>query len=447
VEVTVNKAGPITADARQAILQALRAGVVPKHGLQHLEVGRPRELATLATDIERIAAGGATLRLVIGDYGAGKTFLLARIRQMALDRGLVVINADLAPARRLHGADGEVRALLSELTQNLATRDKPEGGALADVVQDFIAAALRTAVAPGYSGEKALRQRLMPLEALVGGGDFALAVMRYARAQEAGDATGKAAALAWLRAEYATRAAARAALGVRGAVDDAGLYEHLKLLARFVVLAGYEGLVIMLDELGQLHRITNPQARAANYEQLLCILNDVLQGGASRIGFVLSGTPELLEDQRRGLFSDPALQSRLSGHCFARPGLVDLAGPVIRLENLTRKHLGALLRNIGHVFSSGEPECAGLPDAALSAFLDHCSRKIGDAYFRTPRQTVTAFVNLLSVLEQNPGTRWQDLLGAINVDAVAIEDPSEFGHPGLDRPVERDDDQLATFRL
>ena len=441
MEATAREAGRITPAERQAILQALRAGVVPKRGLQHLQVGRTRELAALATDIERLAAGGASLRFVIGDYGAGKTFFLARVRQMALDRGLVVINADLAPSRRLHGTDGEARALLNEFTQNLATHDKPEGGALASMVEGFIAAALLEAGSRGYSGEKALRKRLAPLEDLVSGADFATAVTRYARAREEGDATGKAAALGWLRAEHASRADARAALGVHAIIDDAGFYDHLKLLARFVTLAGYKGLLVLLDEMGHLHRITNPQARAANYEQLLRILNDVLQGSAAYIGFVLGGTPELLEDSRRGVASDPALHSRLAGTRFTHPGLVDLAGPVIRLENLSSEDLLTLLRNMRDVFAAGGLAKYALPDAALTAFLAHCSCKIGDAYFRTPRQTITAFVNLLSVLEQNPGMRWQDLLG--DVDAGGIEDRSENG----DQAAEMGDDELAAFRL
>lgn len=438
---------PIKRRERDTIIQALRAGVVPKLGLQHIQVGRAREVEELVRDIERIGEGGAAIRFVIGEYGSGKTFFLNLVRLVALEKGLVVLSADLAPDRRLHATGGQARALYAEMARNAATRTKPDGGALASIVERFVSQTVREAETSGRAPGDAIRAKLAHLEELTGGFDFATVVSRYWEGHEAGDDDMKANALRWLRAEFATRTDARKALGVRTIVDDASVYDHLKLMAAFVREAGYGGLVVALDEMVNLYKLTSSQARNANYEQILRVLNDVLQGGAAHVGFLLGGTPEFLMDTRRGLFSYQALQSRLAENSFARGGLVDLSGPVLRLANLTPEDLFVLLVNIRRVFHG---DVDRLPDEALTAFMAHCSERIGDAYFRTPRNTVTAFVNMLAVIEQNPGVEWRDLIGDVELSADGGDDMSDIEEsageigPASGGP---EDDDLASFRL
>ena len=422
---------------RDTIIQALRAGVVPKLGLRHIQVGRAREIEELVRDIERIGEGGAAIRFVIGEYGSGKTFFLNLIRLVALEKGLVVLSADMAPDRRLHATGGQARSLYAEMTRNASTRTKPEGGAMASIVERFASQAVRMAETGDLEPGEVIREKLGHLEDLTGGYDFATVIARYWEGFETGDEELKSAALRWLRAEYSTRTDARKALGVRTMIDDANVYDQLKLLALFVREAGYQGLVVSLDELVNLYKLTSSQARNANYEQILRILNDVLQGSASHLGFMLGGTPEFLMNTRRGLYSYEALQSRLAENTFARDGLVDLSGPVIRLANLTPEDMFVLLANIRSVMQG---ENAALPDDALTAFMAHCSNRIGDAYFRTPRNTVTAFVNMLSVLEQNPGVDWHGLIGSVAVDKDGGDDMSDVPDDGAD-------DELASFRL
>lgn len=244
----------------------------------------------------------------------------------------------------------------------------------------------------------------------------------------------------WLRAEFATRTDARAALGVRTFIDDASVYDHLKLYSAFVCEAGYKGLLISLDELVNLYKLSNSQARNANYEQILRILNDILQGSAENIGLILGGTPEFLFDTRRGLYSYEALQSRLAQNTFARDGFVDLSGPVMQLQSLTPEDLFVLLANVRRVYGTGVFSAPNLPDDALHAFMHHCSKRIGDAYFRTPRNTVTAFVNLLSVLEQNADATWQDMLDQVDIPP---DTTTELDLASGDN----DDDELASFKL
>ena len=422
---------------RDTIIQALRAGVVPKLGLQHIQVGRAREIDELIRDIARIREGGAAIRFVVGEYGSGKTFFLNLIRLVALEKGLVVLSADMAPDRRLHATGGQARSLYAEMTRNASTRTRPEGGAMASIVERFASQAVREAETGDREPSDVIREKLSDLEELTGGYDFATVVARYWEGFETGDEELKSAALRWLRAEWSTRTDARKALGVRTIIDDANVYDQLKLLAMFVREAGYKGLLISLDELVNLYKLASSQARKSNYEQILRILNDVLQGSARHLGFVLGGTPEFLMNTRRGLYSYEALQSRLAENTFARDGLVDLSGPVMRLSNLTPEDMFVLLANIRRVVLGND---AGVPDTALKTFMAHCSERIGDAYFRTPRNTVKAFVNLLAVLEQNPDAGWQDLIGSVDV-ATDSGDNMQDIH---DDPA---DDGLASFKL
>ncbi|AOG21525.1 ATP-binding protein [Acidovorax sp. RAC01] len=431
---------PIRPKERDAVVQSLRAGVVPRTGQHLIQVGRIREIETLVSDMVRVADGGSSFRLVIGEYGAGKTFFLNLVRSIAMEKKLVVASADLNPDRRLHASGGQARSLYAELMRNLATRTKPEGGALGGIVEKFIATAKSEAKEAGRSTEDVIRHKLEHLTELVNGYDFADVIAAYYRGFEEGNEQLKSDAVRWLRGEFTTKTDAKAALGVRTYVDDAAVYDQLKLMARFVRLAGFSGLLVSLDELVNLYKLANAQARNSNYEQILRILNDSLQGTAVGLGFTLGGTPEFLLDTRRGLYSYPALQSRLAQNTFASSELVDFSGPTVRLSSLSPEDFYVLLQKLRHVYAGGDTTKYLLPDLGIASFMEHCSKRIGETYFRTPRTTITSFINLLAVLEQNPGTEWQTLLGGLEVAA-------DTGATG-DLAVEVEEgDEFASFKL
>ncbi|WP_316355201.1 ATP-binding protein [Devosia sp.] len=434
---------PIKPRERDVILQALSAGVVPRAGLRHVQVGRAAEIGAMVRDIDRIGDNGSAIRFVIGEYGAGKTFFLNLVRLIALERKFVTIHADLAPDRRVHASAGQARGLYSEAIRNMATRTKPDGGALGSVVERFVTDCMNDSPQRSVPVETVIDERLAGLQEHVGGYDYATVLKAYWRGSEAGDEVLKAAALRWLRGEYSTKTEARQALGVRNIIDDGDVYDALKLMAAFVKLVGYAGLLIVFDEMVNIYKLQSSQARNQNYEQILRMVNDVLQGNFGGIGFVFGGTPEFLMDTRRGLYSYAALQSRLAENSFARNGLVDLSGPVLRLQSLTPEDLMILLSNIRTVFASGDIQQHLVPDEALPAFMEHCNRHVGEAYFRTPRNTIKAFVQFLAVLEQNPGTQWTDLINAIDIgaDIEAANDVADEGEQGAG------DDELASIRL
>jgi hypothetical protein len=418
--------------------------VVPRRGHHHVQVGRADEVEAVLRDLERIADGGSAIRFVIGEYGSGKTFFLFLLRAIALEQGLVTAHADLAPDRRLHATGGQARSLHAELMANVATRSRPDGGAAASVVERFATTALQAARASGRPVEEVVHERLHELSLLPAGYDFAEVVAAYWRGHETGDDRLQSDAVRWLRGELSTKTDARQMLGVRSVVDDDNVYERLKLFARFVRLAGYRGLLVTLDEMVNLYKLGSGVARRNNYEQLLRIVNDSLQGVSVGLGFALGGTPEFLMDPRKGLYSYEALRSRLEENRFAGDGLKDLTGPVVHLANLSPEELYLLLEKLRHIYAEGDPARYLVPDEALRAFMAHCAERIGEAYFRTPRNTIKAFIGLLAVLDQNPSATWEDLVGRVE---LAPEENADL-EPLTDVDGETEEgEELASFRL
>ncbi len=438
---------------RDAVLQALQAGLVPRQGLHLIQVGRKAEVSAMLHDIERVADGGSSFRIVVGRFGSGKSFFLTLVKTLALQKKLVVAQADFSMERRLWASNGEARALYSELMKNLSTKAQPEGGALGGVLSEWVSKLHHEVTQAGGTPadvENRMIADMRDLQGFVGGYEFAAVVRSYYRGHHLGDEALQAAALRWLRAEYTTKTEAREALGVRRIIEDESIYDSLKLMAAFCRKAGYEGLFVSMDEMVVLsHRLPNSRARQANYETLLAVLNDCIQGAAHGIGFLLAGTDECLEDRRRGLFSYEALRSRLAENALAKQqGLTDLSGPVIRLQPLTPEDLFVLLKNVALVHAGGDPAKVLVPDDGVEATLHKANETLGAEFFKTPRDVIRSFVGLLNLLEQNPGSTWQGLLGSgVLRKQEAPMSAEEALAVGAVAAAEDPDDDLVTLKL
>lgn len=434
----------IKAKDRDAIVRALRSGVVPRTGLQYIQVGRYNEIKSFLSDIENVADGGTSFRLVIGEYGSGKTFFLSLVRSMAIEKGLVTMNADLSPSKRLHGREGQSRTLLSELVTSLATRTRPDGNALQNILERFVTGARTKAEADCTSVQHAAEEMLVELNEYTGGFAFARVVAIYCRAFDDGDERLKQCAMRWLRCEYSTKTDAMRDLGLREFINDQSFFNTLVLYSILVRKAGYKGLYVCLDEMVNLYKITNTVSRKANYEEVLNIINNTLQGNIQGLGFVMSGTPEFLTDTSRGLYSYEALRSRLAENTYSKSlGLNDYNSTVLRLPNLTAEELYLLLQNLRDVMALGDKNQWLVPDAALMAYLNHCSTKIGESYFRTPRNTIKGFIDLLSVLQQYPDRKWNDMIEEIEVE----EDREPSLLSTAPTGTSSEDEQFASFKL
>lgn len=394
------------------ILNSLKGGVVPRIGLPYITVGREVEIRALLTDLSLIADGGASFRFLVGRYGAGKSFLLQTIRTHAMGEGFVVADADLSPERRLQGGQGQGLATYRELIRNISTKTRPEGGALNLILDRWVASC-------ADADESAVNAQLAPLEEMVHGFDFTRMLHRYRAAVSEGDEEAMSRVTKWIRGEYRTKSEAHAELGSSTIISDDDWYDYVKLIARFLVCSGYKGMLVLIDELVNLYKIPNAITRQYNYEKILTMYNDTLQGKAQYLGMIMGGTPTSIEDRRRGVFSYEALRSRLAQGRFAREDLKDMLAPIIRLQPLTYEELLVLIEKLMQIHAGYFGWTPTLTENDLVDFLKIEFGRVGADTHLTPREVIRDFIELLDILCQNPDANVAELLQSVGGDALA----------------------------
>ena len=401
------------------LINALKGGVVPRVGLEYITVGRAQEIAAILRDIEIVEDGGASFRFIVGKYGSGKSFLLQTIRNYATAKGFAVVDADLSPERRFAGTKGQGLATYKELIKNLSTKSKPDGGALPLILEKWIsgiqAGVKAESDADGEAFDNLVERQIYAvassLEGMVNGFEFAKAVVAYWKAYRQDDAAMKSNALKWFRGEYPSRKEAKDDLGINFIVNDETWYDFLKIFAAFLVGAGYKGLLVVIDELVNIFKIPNSITRANNYEKILTMYNDALQGKAGHIGFLMGGTPQCIEDRYKGVFSYEALRSRLAEGHFASAGLKDLSAPIIRLQMLTQEEMYILVEKLQNIHARLYGYAPPLAFDDLIYFLTVEYNRIGAETHITPREIIRDFIELLGILRQNPDKSVAEILG------------------------------------
>lgn len=405
----------------QAVLNSLKGGVVPRIGLPYITVGRKAEIEALLHDVDVIQEGGASFRFIVGRYGSGKSFLLQTIRNYVMDKNFVVVDGDLSPERRLQGSKGQGLATYRELIQNLSTKTRPEGGALTLILDRWINSVQTQVVSEGIASddpkfEAAVDQKIYgiisSLNELVHGFDFAKLLNMYYHAYMSGDDEIKAKVVKWFRGEYSHKTEAKKDLGVDIIISDSDWYEYLKLFATFFRQAGYAGLMIMIDELVNIYKIPNAISRQYNYEKILTMYNDTLQGKAKYLGIIMCGTPQAVEDRRRGVYSYEALRSRLASGKFAQEGARDMYAPVIKLEPLTAEEMLVLTEKLADMHANLYGYERTITDDDLAQFIKIEYARVGAGTNITPREIIRDFIELLDIVWQNPDKKITDLLNS-----------------------------------
>ena len=424
----------------QTVLNSLKGGVVPRIGLPYITVGRKNEIEALLHDVDIISEGGASFRFITGKYGSGKSFLLQAIRNYVMDRGFIVADADLSPERRLQGTRGQGLATYRELISNLSTKTKPEGGALTLVLDRWISTAQseamqETGLSPddptlAAAADRKIYAVTSSVSELVHGFEFARLLSSYYHAYLDGDDEKKAKVVRWFRGEYTLKSEAKEALGISIIITDDDWYDYLKLFATFFRLAGYAGMIIMIDELVNIYKIPNTVTRQYNYEKILTIYNDTLQGKARYLGILMGATPQALEDRRRGIYSYEALRSRLAEGRFSRPGARDLLAPVIRLEPLTAEEMLVLCEKLAEMHAGLYDYDRSVTTDDLVSFIKIEYSRIGADQNITPREVIRDFIELLDLTYQNPGMSIPALLESDEFTyskSEAVSDETEAG--------------------
>ena len=419
------------------LLASLTAGVVPRSGAPYIAIGRNEEISSLLDNLDATMDGGAVTRFLIGRYGSGKSFLIQLIRGYALERGFICMDADLSPERRLTGGGGAGLATYKELMINIATKASPDGNALPSVLSRFFTKIKTELVSEGTlpegeEFESELKKRvfstLSELEGDVGGFDFARVLCEYYTATIKDQGEKKSACLRWLRGEFSTKTEARSLLGfqVSTVIDDENWYNFIKLFASLSVKLGYSGLCVFIDECVNLYKIPNRIAREANYEKLLTIFNDTLQGRANNLAVIFGGTPQFLEDTRRGLFSYDALKSRLQDSKYADMGYQNLSSPVIRLRRLSENELLALVKRLTKLYMQREnTDISPLTDSETEIFMNTALSKAGAEEMITPREIIRDYLTLLNILRDNKNASFENLVKSVTFTKSESEDETE----------------------
>ena len=420
-----------------SLISSVSAGVVPRLGAPYIAIGREAEISALLSDLEIVGEGGSAMRFVIGKYGSGKSFLIQLMRGYALERGFICADCDLSPERRLCGGKGSGIATYRELIKNMSSKTSPEGGALGPVISRWLSSVqgevAQSGVLPGSPDfGKEVSKRVFALskkmENSVGGFDFASVINSYYRAETEGSDELKSACLRWLRGEYTTKTEAREYLSVGSLISDDNWYDYIKLWAEFVKSIGYRGFVVFIDECVNLYKITNRVSRENNYEKILSMFNDTLQGRAPGLCMIMGGTPQFLEDTRRGLFSYEALRSRLADGRFTGSGeFRDMLGPVIRLRRLSDNELFALisrLTKLHGMYYNWEPR---VTEEQQAQFLREAVSRTGADTMMTPREMIRDYMSVLNILLQNPSAGFTDVVrSSASQTAAAAEETKEI---------------------
>ncbi|HOH87136.1 ATP-binding protein [Ruminococcus sp.] len=430
-----------------AVINSLKGGVVPRTGLPYITVGRETEIDALLHDVDIIADGGAAFRFISGKYGSGKSFLLQTIRSHVMDRNFVVVDADLSPERRLQGTKGQGLATYKELIRNMSTKTRPDGGALTLILDRWISGvqtetAADTGLSPdsaefGKAVERKIYEVINALNEMVHGFDFAKLLTIYYRASSDGNDEEKAKVVKWFRGEYVNKTEAKSELGVNIVIGDDDWYEYIKLFAMFLKMAGYSGLLILIDELVNIYKIPNSITRQYNYEKILTMYNDTLQGKAKYMGIIMGGTPQCIEDTRRGVYSYEALRSRLAEGRFGRVGVRDMLAPVIHLIPLTYEEMLVLTEKLADIHAQLFDYVQKITQEDMVRFIQLEFSRIGSDSHITPREVIRDFIELLDIVYQNP---------QINVSEFIASDSMSHVKPAVGQE-DQTDEEFAEFEI
>lgn len=424
-----------------AIINSLIGGVVPKTGIQHIAVGRTGEVEAFIQALDDVKNGHSMVKFWIGDFGSGKSFMLHLLNTVAMKQKFIVANADFTPDNRLYSNDGKGVALYSSIIDNLAIQTKPDGGALETLLEKWIELVMVNTASQhnipisdirNNDYENLIKANIMKtINELtdVGGFDFGTVIIKYYEGFVSGNDQQRRNALRWLKGGYTTKTEARQDLGVREVINDQNFYDMLKNFCRFFVSMGYSGFMVNLDEAINLYKISTSIMREKNYEKILTIYNDCLQGKVENLFINIAGTKETLENERRGLFSYSALKSRLESNKFETAEIRDFSQPVIKLLPLNHNEIFVLLTKLKAIFDYNYTVEINFSDKEIHDFMETIFNKPGATEFLTPREVIRDFLNILNILRQNPHIDKKVIFGNIK---ITDERPSDINLDGIE---------------
>jgi hypothetical protein len=381
------------------IINALRRGTVPAGGLERIAVGLDVEEGAIAKQLDYVARGGGDTKFIRGDYGSGKTFLVARSLEIARTRGFVTSHVVISSAAPVH----KLRGVYQQICANLRTRE--EEHALKTVVDTWLFAIEERLLSAGGSGmdDAALEAATgREIEAALSGisalnSALAAALRTYYRANNAGDFPLAQSALGWIAAEPNIGRDFKQKAGIRGDIDDTVALLFLRGLVSVIHGARYSGLAIAVDELETTQGLQRSQ-REKGYQTLVQIIDALDRGEMPRCFFLFTGTPALFEGSR-GIRSVPALFDRINvsqSSEFKNP-----RQPQIVLAKFDTAKLEQVALRVVDVYAQAytEPDRERISHRFIRAMIRKITTRFGGRVDVIPRIFLKEFVDILDKCE------------------------------------------------
>lgn len=346
-------------DILREIIDSLRNGTVPAEGTENIAVGIDEELTEIQDQIERTREDKSAFKFIIGDYGSGKTFFSTSVREMAYDKKFVVSSVVISQETPLH----KFEELYRKIMEGMRTSENKKIPAFNFILEEWLLniedKVIEIEGLDPYEDSKKfqieMNKRINEELMIVGSiaASFANAIRAFYKAKYEGDTVLAQGAVAWLKGDN-VRAELKSKLGVIGTITRENSFEFFRALLQMIKTAGYEGLMIILDEVETVQKLVRKDMRSAAYENLRFFIDESDRNSFPSCFFLYTGTTDLMESEK-GFKSLEPLYQRIKVEREKGDKFKNLRQPVMFLDGLNRDRLyevACRVRNIhGQVYS------------------------------------------------------------------------------------------------
>ncbi len=326
----------------QHIINALKNGVVPQYGIEYLCVGRDKQLQEIIRGFNLIKENSGVVKIVSGEYGSGKTFFLQRMKLEALRNNFIVSSIKINQGFRLN----HLQHLYYNIMHNLSILEESERDTSFEDIFDKWITKLQDM--PSNMASAEIEKILHALEKY--NASFSRAITSYIRARINNDKELSATIASWLTGEENIPYHLKAKFDVIGKVDKINALDFLKAFIKLAKIVGYNGIVILVDEL-ELVMNERIDIRCKAYENIRYIIDECTIGELNHIMFVFTATNDLLSDSEKGIMSYEALYQRLGNPVDKNnSALSDMRQPILRLPKLSDEDFMKITTNMYEIY-------------------------------------------------------------------------------------------------
>lgn len=415
-----NRINPKEADN---IIKALEAGVVPRRGIQHLLVGRHKEVEEVILILDNIKQGESDIRFWVGDFGSGKSFMMRTIESLAVQKNFAVSTIDLTPTRRFYASDGKAQSLYNEIVDNIIIQTSQDGNAIKTIIEEWINSIITSVserdkipasqlLVKENKGiiEKEILNITSSFKSVGLSYELGQAISKYYEGLMEDNQVLKLKALRWIRGDISTKTESKNELGIKRIINDDNWYEAIKNLAELFSDIGYSGFVINFDEAVNLYKLPMSQTRERNYEKILNIFNECKSNTARGLFVNFGATRKTIFDERRGMSSYGALKGRLGNESSLDSKLINTNKTVLPLKPLTTEEIYTLLENLKNIYNIHYRLDIDMTMENIKLYMEEQLNRPGALEFLTPRAVIKDFLEILDMIRQNPDVETETII-------------------------------------